>query len=363
MFSDFYHIGSAISFFLGLVILIRQDKTISNYILSFWLLIMGINIFLFHRLIDHQESESVLTLANYFLLSIQISATLIYIRSFLYSKSKTILFSIKLIGIPTIIICILTLIFGINIFKPSINIYENHFITLLLFVYIIIAMPIYLILSLYSIKKIKNITLQLTSDIYEADFEIIKQFIYGILLAYICFLLLFISSFIFNNITINTAFGSSIVILSLSVIYAGVFGLQKTEIFTVHNNIKNVENQKPCKHDTEQLQEIMDKLNTYMIEKKPFLRPRLSLKELSEITKIPENQISSAINIIKRKNFYDYINYFRIKEFIQKIKTKDRFDYTLTAIAFECGFNSKSAFYKIFKDYTGQTPSQFIKNL
>jgi AraC-like DNA-binding protein len=34
---------------------------------------------------------------------------------------------------------------------------------------------------------------------------------------------------------------------------------------------------------------------------------------------------------------------------------------TLLAIAFECGFNSKSSFNNIFKQYTGYTPSEYKK--
>ena len=62
-----------------------------------------------------------------------------------------------------------------------------------------------------------------------------------------------------------------------------------------------------------------------------------------------------------RKNFYNFINEFRIeaaKEILQDPSSKGK---NILQIAYEVGFNSKSAFNTYFKRLTGKTPSAYRK--
>lgn len=60
-------------------------------------------------------------------------------------------------------------------------------------------------------------------------------------------------------------------------------------------------------------------------------------------------------------SFSNYLNQNRIKEAQHIIKNNP--NYSLEAISFDCGFNSKSAFYAAFKKHTGQTPSKYRDSL
>jgi AraC-like DNA-binding protein len=356
MFSDFYHIGAVLSVFLGLVIIFRKNKTLQNYFLALWLIVLGVNVFLFHRLIDHQESKNLLGLINIILFTVQIPAPLFFVKS--YSESK-------LYFLRRLIFFILLPAIGNSVlFFVEINSDSNGLIPIISMIYFLSAFPGFLIYSLLSLRKLKSISLQQVSDSENNDNTVIKRFLLGLLAAYLIFIIVYLTSFVFESATIYTAFGSAIVALSLSVIYAGLFGLQQSDIFTIHN-YKNIvaEKLEPSESEIELLEKVVLDLKTCIVEKKPHLRPRLSLRELSEISAIPEVQISNAINTILNQNFYDYINSLRVEEFISKCKNKANHEYTLTAIAFECGFNSKSSFFEIFKKQTGQTPAQFIKSL
>jgi AraC-like DNA-binding protein len=59
-------------------------------------------------------------------------------------------------------------------------------------------------------------------------------------------------------------------------------------------------------------------------------------------------------------NFYDFINGYRIMEAKRLLLDPSKRHYTVLAIAFESGFNSKTTFNKVFRKVTGLTPTEFV---
>lgn len=57
---------------------------------------------------------------------------------------------------------------------------------------------------------------------------------------------------------------------------------------------------------------------------------------------------------------YDFVNTYRVDEFIALAKKDTDKNFNLLGLAFEAGFNSKSSFNQVFKKIKGQTPSQFV---
>jgi len=74
------------------------------------------------------------------------------------------------------------------------------------------------------------------------------------------------------------------------------------------------------------------------------------------------NHLSQVINQQSGKNFFKFINEYRVEEAKRLLTDQSTQKYTILAIAYDCGFNSKSSFNTIFKQYTGKTPSDFIEN-
>jgi AraC-like DNA-binding protein len=103
------------------------------------------------------------------------------------------------------------------------------------------------------------------------------------------------------------------------------------------------------------------KIEKIMFQDKLYLEPELSLSDLALKLKTNTSVLSSAINSNFGKNFNDFVNEYRVEEFKKQIKLSENQRYTLLAIAFDCGFNSKATFNRAFKKFTGQAPSRFEK--
>lgn len=108
-----------------------------------------------------------------------------------------------------------------------------------------------------------------------------------------------------------------------------------------------------------QAEEISKKLTECMDNEKPYLKPQLRIKDMESITGISSHQISQVINDVFNKNFYEFVNAYRVNEAIRILNNREYINYTYSAIGFEAGFNSKSAFYNSFKRETGKTPAQY----
>jgi len=98
-----------------------------------------------------------------------------------------------------------------------------------------------------------------------------------------------------------------------------------------------------------------------MHHKKPYLEPKLTIISLSGELGISVNYLSQVINQYEGKNFYDFVNEYRVNEFKKRAADPANKNFSILAIAYDSGFNSKSAFNQVFKKITGKTPSEFIR--
>ncbi len=103
----------------------------------------------------------------------------------------------------------------------------------------------------------------------------------------------------------------------------------------------------------------LQKLKSLMDETRIFTDPGLKLSSLAKKIGLPSHQVSKLINEKFGKSFNEYINEYRVKEFISRVSQVQNQSYTLYGIALDVGFNSKSSFHSAFKKYTGKVPSDY----
>lgn len=116
-------------------------------------------------------------------------------------------------------------------------------------------------------------------------------------------------------------------------------------------------NSKLTTSDLDQLKAILEQL---MEQKKPYLNNKLLKAELAEMMGISNPELARLLNERIGMNFFEFINYYRIMEFIQLAKSEQGKTMTFFGLAQEVGFNSKTTFNKSFKKLMGVTPKQYL---
>ena len=109
--------------------------------------------------------------------------------------------------------------------------------------------------------------------------------------------------------------------------------------------------------DVEHYHMLFEQLASQMLTNKWYLTPRLTLNQLSQLSGIQVRDISRAINLASQQNFNDYINRLRIEEVKKQLEHNP--DDSILTLALNAGFNSKSSFNQIFKQFESMTPTQY----
>lgn len=105
----------------------------------------------------------------------------------------------------------------------------------------------------------------------------------------------------------------------------------------------------------------INQITSFMEKDKPYLNGDLTIQDISDKLNIPKHYITQVINEKLQKNFYNFINEYRVEEAKRLIKDPNNKKEILLSIGWEVGFNSKSSFYSSFKKITGMTPALYRK--
>jgi len=144
--------------------------------------------------------------------------------------------------------------------------------------------------------------------------------------------------------------------IGLTIIYVEWIMIVKVANFIAQTKLKNSKDfSEPENWDV-----YKKKLAALMESKSLYINPKLTLSDLANYLGTNTYYASRILNEGFGKNFADYINSHRIEAFIKKVSDNPDNDQTFLALAYEVGFNSKSAFNRAFKKVTGATPSEYF---
>ena len=172
------------------------------------------------------------------------------------------------------------------------------------------------------------------------------------------------------GIRLTNYYAGSSIMIAVYIYTLGYMGILRMDVFLdprVSSSIQQVpeasvaDRQKYQKSglSQEKAAEYLDHLLTFMEAKKPFHDNGLTLNQLAEMVNLTPHNLSEILNTLLGKNFFDFINSYRVNEVKAALQDATKSHLTLLAIAFDAGFNSKTAFNTIFKKSTGKTPSEY----
>ncbi len=137
--------------------------------------------------------------------------------------------------------------------------------------------------------------------------------------------------------------------------------LSEEQAKTVHNNSSKNESETGGELDPAIRATLFDSVKNQVESGKLYLDNDLTLTRLSVLTGVSKHHLSEVLNRHAGKNFYEFINGYRV-DFVRK-RFAENTDRSILDIALEAGFSSKSTFNAIFKQFTGQTPTQYRRTL
>lgn len=366
----FYFVGIIITFFLAFLLITKKNKSKPDWILVIWLTVIGIHLTGFYSFISGQF------FAHPYLLGFErplplLHGPLLYLYAAFSTQQRVIgkyplLHFLPWVGTYLLLVPFLLLPPG-----KKLEVYQNRgagfeLESEILIWSIIVSGILYVILSLLVLRSHKRNIVQEFSDTDKVNLAWLQYLIFGI--GFIWVLVIFGND--------NLIFAAVV----LFVIFLGYFGIRQVGIFTHHPIASTTENEpdtaipENTAHDSPEVKkyqksglndeiatEIHQKLSEVMESEKLFKNPEITLPDLSEKLEINPNALSQVINTREKKNFYDYINTWRIEDFKKMVLQPENQKYSLLGLAMQSGFNSKTSFNRNFKKATGQSPSEYLR--
>ncbi len=359
------YIGISQSFFAGLLISTKKPITVANRLMAAWLFMICI------EMIFALINSKVIEMYSFPFVTFTYGPLLyLYIR-FMTVPGRKFDWAELLHFIPFLVFFTVSVIFRSEplvrdlrgFFKPD----KLMPLRIVYSVAFFLSITAYSILAFIEIKRHQSNLRNLVSyTSHKLTLNWLKILAISFYAAYFILFILGGLNIIGNYIPFDPYFVIFGFIALFSAVYS-FYGIKQPIIFgeVVTNNYEKREPEKYVKSGLKdsEADRYLKKLLNYMETKKPYLNGDLSILDLSNQTGISRHHITQVLNEKYKRNFFTFINEYRVKEVIERFKDPRYNNFTILAIAFDSGFNSKTTFNSIFKSHTGLTPSEYREKI
>lgn len=357
------YVGISQSFFSGLLISTKKPLTTANRLMAAWLFLICI------ELIFALINSTVLEMYSFQFITFTYGPLMYLYVKFMVSPKKKFNWLSMLHFIPFLAFFIVSVIFRS---EPLVRDLRSFFVPdkliSLRIVYgtsFFLSITVYSVLAFIEIRKhqsnLRNLVSYTSGVITLNWLKIVSISFYA---AYFVLFILGGLNMIGNYIPFDPYFVIFGFITIFTFVYS-FYGIKQPVIFGQELKEEDEENRRDTEKYTrsglkdEQASDYLEMLITYVEINKPYLDRDLSIHNLALMTGIPKHFITQVLNEKYKRNFFTFINEYRVKEAVERFSDPKYSNYTILAIAFDSGFNSKTTFNSIFKNQTGKTPSEY----
>lgn len=345
--------GTLQAFFISLILLRSEQKSLFKKLFASLLIIEGIT--LFERLLV--ESDLIISVPHLLGISFPISflkPLLIWFMALAITErgfklQKIMLWHLIPFGLMLLINLPFYFLSGpekmewVNAFMENIPSYQSFdfYFSLSFFIYI----GAYII---FSIKKLNHLRLHVTNNKLANWYRVI-------LISYSVFLVLHLLYYLVQPLGgFNFALVNQISMLAMTFIIQSIAFKMLDKSVLLNSRVPDLSDLEKRKQNENLILEKLDK-------DKVYLDDTLTLAKLSEDLQLPRSLITELINQKFNCSFKKLINRYRFDEAKRILENNSNSKLKLIDVAYESGFNNKVSFYRVFKEFEGVSPSEYLE--
>ena len=228
-----------------------------------------------------------------------------------------------------------------------------------------ISMAVYSFLAVKIYLDYRKTIVTFFSNTYQVELNWIRNFLIAFIALFVFELVISLTDYsFFNNYWQQRWWGY--LAGAMTMLYVGMMSYF-SDLSKIHNlqapemepSVEKISEEKIKKEE----ENLSPKVIAFFEKNHPYLNPDLTLADLAKAMQMSSNQLSQIINSSFNKNFNEFINGYRVEAFKSKVGQAEFQHLSLLGVAMECGFNSKATFNRVFKKITGQSPSEFARQM